>query len=432
MITGNCYKYGVNLASDTRPNKWPSIPVVGLFAFLLLFSMSCQKSTLTQETETETLEIGILAPLTGAAASIGESTRLAIDIAFQDVNEYLESTGSSVRADFQLHDTQTDPTTALQELKNLKDQGIRMVIGPFSSTNCAAVVDYANRNGILLLSPASVATSLAVGNDNLFRMAPSDGNQAEAITALFDHDNITTVIPIIRNDVWGEGLFENVSELLAQQGKTIANPIHYNPANVNSSDIADQVATTIAQAVHHTPAANIGVYLLSFGEGTDILEAASQEANCALVRWYGSSAFANNASLPANADAAKFAAQQSFRAPAFANDPAGMDLLEPVYQQLSVQLRRSPEIYALTTYDAVWLMALAFRDNQDPNDLASFRTTLEQEGKYHYGITGRTTFDEAGDRKHASFAFWGISDSGGFEWENNGHYFNSTGQLELE
>lgn len=427
LIYYRCFGYPDSNAGF--PNKWLAIASL-LMALGIMLAVGCRK---TDETiAKDNLKIGMLIPLSGAAASAGESAQAGATLAIRDVSEYLNSTGSGLEIEFTIKDTGSDPETALQQLEELDGQGVRFIIGPYSSAAAAASLDYADQQGVILLSPSSVASSLAIADDNLFRLVPSDGNQAEAMAALFSHDGIETVIPVVRDDVWGEGLIQDVTPLLEQQGKTVLNSIQYEPSNVNSADIAAQVAASISQALQQSPAAQVAVYLLSFGEGASILSAAAQEPDCALVRWYGSSAFANNANLLEDPAAAQFALQQGLRCPSFAPDPAAMDSWEPIEQQLASQLGRAPEVFALTSYDAVWLMTQAYRDCASPSNPQSFRAALGQAAKYHYGITGRTAFDEAGDRKYAFFEFWGLSqDNGGFEWESFGHYDNSSGQLDI-
>ena len=122
---------------------------------------------------TESFEIGIILPQTGSGASSGESMEAGINLAVGDLNAYMESTGAPLRMEAIFRDSETDPSTALVQLEDLYQQGIRHVIGPYSSANCAAVLDYADENEIVLVSPSSEASSLAIANDNLFRLVPT-------------------------------------------------------------------------------------------------------------------------------------------------------------------------------------------------------------------------------------------------------------------
>src|SRR5688572_19449028 len=241
-----------------------------LFIGCILFINACSDSGDNAE---RTLEIGVLAPLTGSLSSTGQSGAAAIALALDDVNQYLENSESHLKVSLDVRDDQTDTAVALQHLKEFHDKGIRFVIGPYTSANAAAVLNYANQNGMILLSPSSVATTLSIPNDNLFRLIPDDQSQAEAIAALFNYDNVDHIIPIVRSDVWGDGLINNVSQLLTQQGKTLITPIRYDPSNVNTAAIVSQAALDINQTLQQVPAARTAVYMLSFAEGTSILSA---------------------------------------------------------------------------------------------------------------------------------------------------------------
>jgi branched-chain amino acid transport system substrate-binding protein len=397
-----------------------------LLMILGILTSSCQK--MEDDGAEVPLELGVLLPVTGTASSAGESVQAGLTMAIEEVNDYFGATGAPWRATLTIRNTDTDPQTALQQLEELYSQGFRYVIGPYTSANAAALLDHANQKGMILLSPSSVASSLAIAGDNLYRLVPTDGKQAEAISALFSHDSIAAIIPIVRDDVWGDGLIEDVSLVSDEQGTTVLSPIRYDPSDVNSVAIAAAAALSINQALQQFPASRIGVYLVSFGEGTSVLEAAAREPGCALVNWYGSSAFANNADLLHNPVAADFARQRSLRCPSFAPDPAASDLWEPVSDQLTAELGRSPEIYALTAYDAVWLMALAYSGLPDHSNSENFKSVLEEVAKYHYGITGRLTFDAAGDRKHSSFNFWGLWHSdNSYHWKSYGQFSNANG-----
>src|SRR5688500_1654977 len=375
-------------------------------------------------------QIGVLLPITGAASSSGESGGVALDIAVEDLEPYLVSTEKPLDIELVIKDTGTNPDSALAKLKELNTAGIRYVIGPYTSANAAAVLQYANDNGIILLSPSSVASTLAIPGDNLYRLLPSDRSQAEAITALLMYDTIKSVIPIVRNDVWGSGLLSDAREIFAAHGITMEDSIMYEPANFNSSDIASQTAALIDVVNNTVPDSNLAVYLLSFAEGTEILHAASLVPGNSQVNWYGSSALATNGSLLLDDVASDFAHAQNFRAPSFAPDSASINKWEPINAEIASVIGREPEVFALTTYDAVWIMALSYLQALEPYDYAQFKGSLEHLMNHYAGITGKTAIDENGDRKFASFNFWGVDSAGSQNvWKTFGYYNNADGRL---
>lgn len=167
LIYYRCFGYPDSNAGF--PNKWLAIASL-LMALGIMLAVGCRK---TDETiAKDNLKIGMLIPLSGAAASAGESAQAGATLAIRDVSEYLNSTGSGLEIEFTIKDTGSDPETALQQLEELDGQGVRFIIGPYSSAAAAASLDYADQQGVILLSPSSVASSLAIADDNLFGSCP--------------------------------------------------------------------------------------------------------------------------------------------------------------------------------------------------------------------------------------------------------------------
>jgi len=137
---------------------------------------------------------GALLALTGSASSMGESSEAALELAVEGVNEYLLSIGSKTRISVIVEDTKTDPAVALEKLQSLAGKGIKVVIGPQSSAEVETVKAYADENGILLVSPSSVAPSLAIPGDNVFRFCPDATHQAEAVARLMWEDGVKVIM----------------------------------------------------------------------------------------------------------------------------------------------------------------------------------------------------------------------------------------------
>ncbi|HYA87437.1 MAG TPA: ABC transporter substrate-binding protein, partial [Nitrospirota bacterium] len=125
-------------------------------------------STNTQATNE--FRIGALMPLSGDASGIGRSAQAALAVANDDINTYLATINSDTRICFVPLDTRTNPATAFDGLKALHAQGIQVVIGPATSENLNATWHYAFENNMVLVGYASTAPSLAIPNNNVFRL----------------------------------------------------------------------------------------------------------------------------------------------------------------------------------------------------------------------------------------------------------------------
>jgi branched-chain amino acid transport system substrate-binding protein len=164
---------------------------------------SCDDPIATNSRE---ITIGGLFSLTGNWATLGVTSKAAMELGIEDVNQFLAAGESGFRFNANIQDTKLDPAIALTSVTAMKASGIEVVIGPQSSAEVAAIRTYVNDNGVLVISQSSTAGSLAIANDNVFRLTPSDTLEAVALVGLMKADAMTTIIPFWRNDAGNIGL----------------------------------------------------------------------------------------------------------------------------------------------------------------------------------------------------------------------------------
>ena len=400
----------------------------GLILILLLISTtSCNKN---DNDGNKIITVGALLPLTGSASSSGESTSAALAIALQDINQYLNAIGSAYRLETTIKDTQTDTLVCIQKYEELKGEGVRLIIGPYSSAEVKALKSRAGQDGILIVSPSSVATSLAVPNDNVYRLVPDDVGQGEAMTALLNDDGIEIIVPVVRDDLWGNELLAATSQQFEDSGKDIAEAVKYSPGTGDFNQIIAHLAENLNNALSNYPADKTAIYLISFGEGTTIMEAASSAEVMKTVRWYGSSAYAENNSLVQDDKTALFARERNLMCPVFGYDPDARSKWEPLVNELYNELDRKPEIYALVAYDALWLAMLTYLSTGEDPDIPALKEAFAMQANNYYGVTGWTKFNDAGDRALATYDFWAIAGIlNAPVWEIKASYNNATKEL---
>lgn len=403
------------------------------FLYLILIPLflftTCKKDDDDQGQNQITL--GALISITGQGSSIGESSQAALNLAIDDINQYLASIGSDKQIIVLLEDTQTDTATGLQKIKELHDEGVQVIIGPFSSAVVNSVKNYSDQNDIVVISPASVATSLSIKDDNIFRLVPALNTQAEALNALLEDDGIKVLAPIVRDDLWGNELLEATSQLFSQKkGGTILEPVMYDPSSTDFSSSATQLELKVQQALAQYDPDEVGVYMLSYAEGKDILNAAVNSQPLQQVRWYGSSGFAENKSLPSDHNAASLALSTGLMCPSYGFDQSAKEKWQPLVTRISNEIGRAPEIYALITYDAAWLAVITYLRSGLPVTTEKYKDTFLHEAGNYFGVTGWTKLNDAGDRAYATYDFWGIRmNQGAYEWQICARYDNATGEL---
>src|SRR5881392_3362617 len=174
-------------------------------------------------------KIGVLVSLTGSWNSLGQNTVAALQLA----NEQLQATAKAEHGGYRfklfVRDTALDPAKALAAIQDLDKRGVKIVIGPQSSSEVAMIKPYADAHNILVISQGSTASSLAIAGDNIFRFCPNDKREADAIVALMWHDGIRTIVPLWRDDTGNNGLHDSVQAAFQLQGGIVEAGYRYEP-----------------------------------------------------------------------------------------------------------------------------------------------------------------------------------------------------------
>ena len=361
----------------------------------------------------QTIKLGALLPLTGDVTSVGESASAAVALAVEDVNAYLKGKGAFFTIGVQTADTKADPQTALESAKKLKAKGIDLFIGPVTSNETAYVIDWANGNGTVLISQCT-APFLAIADDNLFRLTMDDTHQAGETVNTMVAEGMKAVVPVYRFDVYAMQLVSLVKEGLSADSVTLADGVPYVPGAVELSDVVSLLNKAVQEEVSQHGASAVGVYLIAFGEGAEILALAKNDPVLSGVAWYGSDSLALDNVLLENTDAAQFAADRQIVFPAFESD-GGVN--EDILAKLQSKIGRYPETEALQAYDAVWIAALAYLKAGMRANADVLKAAIPTVAEGYSGATGTTRLNAAGDRADGTYARWTIQENGGqLQW----------------
>lgn len=369
------------------------------------------------------LRIGALLPLTGALQSNGEASRAALELAARAIDD-----GDGPGVELVIEDTATDPEQALEKLRGLYADGIRVVIGPYASSEVAAVKEFADDHEIVLVSPLSTARSLAVAGDHIFRFTPDDGKEGEALAAVALDDGITTIVPVSRDDAGNLGLQAAVRETFEPAGGTIAEGVTYAADEDDFGSVASEILAALGAA--GSDPSETAVYLTAFGEVVDLFHAVAALDNEALtaVPWYGSDSVALSADLVADGEAASFAVEVGYPNPILGLRDEERRLWEPVVAELDDDLGRRPDSFALAAYDALVVAHRAMEEAGADAGAGEIGAALVEVADAHVGLTGPAVLNEAGDRASASFDFWAVCPDGdGHTWERTISYAVSAG-----
>jgi branched-chain amino acid transport system substrate-binding protein len=373
-------------------------------------------------------KIGVLASLTGSGSSLGKDTVAALQIATDQLDAQAKANHGAYRFHLFVRDTQQDPVKALAAIEDLDKHGVQIIIGPQTSAEVAMIKPFADAHNILVISQGSTASSLAIAGDNIFRFCPNDKREADAIVALMQHDGIRSIVPLWRNDAGNNGLHDSVKAAFENIGGTVTAGFQYQTTTADFSAATASVASQIQSLVAAGADPNsVAIYFAAFDEAVGVFHSASANTTLSSTRWYGSDGVALSAVLIGDANAADFAAGVYYPNPTFGLDDALQNLWQPVANAIEARTGITPDAFALSAYDALFVVERALRVTGNLKDFASFKSAFVDAANSYSGITGSTALDAAGDRLSADFDFWAVRQvSGTFNWVRIGAYTNGT------
>jgi branched-chain amino acid transport system substrate-binding protein len=250
------------------------------------------------------------------------------------------------------------------------------------------------------------------------------------MTQMLVEDGVKVIVPLIRNDVWGNDLLGATTSDFTGRGGVVATATRYDPKATDFSVQMAEADSRVAALLGTYAAGEIALYLCSFGEGTSILTAAGGFPNLDTVSWYGSSAFAQNGQLPTDAAAAGFALAHKLPCPIFGLDEADREKWQPLKMRIEATTGHNPDAYALTAYDAAWVGMKSYLAVGTSPSISALKKEFVRQAEIYDGVTGNTALDVNGDRAVGNYDFWGMKQqSGTFSWVVMARYNSATGVL---
>lgn len=399
---------------------------ISAVALALLGTAGCQDDPIASDDRE--VAIGGIFSLTGNWASLGVTSKAALELAVEDANRYAAGRGITFRAD--VRDTKLDPAMALSAVQALRAAGVQVIIGPQSSAELAAIRSYVDANPLIVVSQSSTAGSLAVAGDRIFRFTAADSLEGVASAALMWDDGIRAVVPVWRADAGNQGLHTATRRAFTARGGTVSTGVEYGATTTNFATTVAALGTQVRAALATRPASQVGVYLAGFDEIGDLFAAAAADPVLASVRWYGADGIAQSGALLTKPAAVAFAETVGFPSALFGLDFSAQTSWQPVATRIQQRAEMAPDAFALAVYDAAWVAALAYLASPDDVAVDSLATRFVQAAGAYHGTTGWTALNAAGDRAYADFDFWAIRPSGSTHaWTRVAGYETRSGTL---
>ena len=327
--------------------------------------------------QSDTVQIGVVVPLTGQYQTYGEANKRGIELAFEEI----QADGYPLTLELVIADSGSDPTQARELLEQQFGDGAFVVIGGSVSDEAKEMIAGADRYERVLLSPSATSPDLTKASRNFFRIAPSDQTEGNKMADFaFRVLELKKVAIIAEDGTYAKGIQQAFDNAFTSQGGEIMEVIELPPNTSDFGGLIDRVVTLEPDAV----------YLAAYEAGITamILELKRLGFQGRILTTH---AFSTPEAMARVGDAA-------------AGVVLTQTVFEPDSQHAHVQKfvnayrdrhSEEPNLFAAEGYDAMKVLAVAL---QDHHTLASeLPRGLWDAVKEFPGVTGSIQFNENGD-----------------------------------
>lgn len=326
--------------------------------------------------DSDTIRIGGLAPLTGDAASYGVAVNNAIQMAVEDINANGGIDGKQIK--YIYYDEKGDTTEATNAYNKLvQDDKVVAIIGDVTTKPTLAVAQTSQQDNIPIITATATAAEVTLTGPNIFRACFTDPFQGELMASYASEKLGATKVAVLSDmaDDYSSGIAEAFVAKAEELGMQVVADEKYQDGDV---DFKSQLTNIKGQ--------NPDVLFLPvYYEDLRLISAQAKEVGvtaqlCGADGW--------DSVLTDNFDSSVlnggvFCSQYSTES----TDERVQNFISTYKEKYEMD----PNMFAVLAYDATNMMAQAISDagSTDSQTIIDAMAALEYDG-----LTGRMTFDE--------------------------------------
>ncbi|WP_327713556.1 branched-chain amino acid ABC transporter substrate-binding protein [Streptomyces sp. NBC_00464] len=357
--------------------------------------------------DTQTVVIGIDAPLTGDLSALGLGIKNAADLAVKTANK--EKTVPGVTFEIQSLDDQAQPSVGQQNAtKFIDNKSVLGVVGPLNSGVSQSMQKPLSDAGLTQISPANTGTELTQGENwktgdkkrpfkTYFRTATTDQIQgAFAAKYLYNNAKIKQIYLIDDQKPYGAGLAASFKATFTTLGGKIVGSDHVNPDDRDFNAVVTKVKKSGAKAVY---------YGGEYPAGAPLSQQLKDSVKIPLM---GGDALYSADFIKLNKKA------QGDIATSVGKPVEELDSAKKfIADYKTAGYKDAYEAYGGSTYDATWSIVeavkavVAANDGKLPDDARAKVLTAMSKVSFQ-GVTGPVAFDEFGDTTNTTMTAYQV------------------------
>ena len=325
--------------------------------------------------------IGSTGPLTGAAASYGNSVKNGATVAIDEINAAggVKVGDKTYKLALNFQDDEAKEDKAVNAYNKLMDSGINVYMGAVTSGSSLALTDLTAKDNILQLTPSGSAMDITK-NPNAFRLCFTDPLQGKMIADFVLDQGYESVAVLYNNsDEYSTGVYEAFKDELNTKGQSalIVNEQSFTNDDVDFTTQLTQIKASGAKIIfvpaYYEAAAHI------------VQQAKQQGIDAAFVGSDGWDGILGQLTDKTQAEGAVFLS------PFLASDPSAAKFTDAYKKAYNA----TPDQFAADGYDSVYVIKADMEKagSIKSEDLIKAMTEIEVDG-----ITGKVSFSADGER----------------------------------
>ncbi len=192
----------------------------GVIIFLVL-CLSVTLFMLQHYMRKKPIQVGFVASLSGRLSQMGVSARNGVELAIENMNKRGGILGRKIQ--FIPKDNKGDPNTTYKVIRELIDEGVKIIIGPLTSNMADPTIKAIQGKDVLVVSPTISTDAVKDLDDNFLRVALVSSEQAKGIAKeiLNEGYNVAAVVYDSSNKAYTEPVYQLFKELFEREGRKI-------------------------------------------------------------------------------------------------------------------------------------------------------------------------------------------------------------------
>ena len=204
------------------------------------------------------VKIGLIGPLTGAAAIYGNAVANGAQIAVDELNAQ-----GGLQFELNAQDDEHDPEKSINAYNNLLDWGAQMVLGCVTTNPCIAVGAQAYEDRVFMLTPSASSVDVTADKDNVYQVCFTDPAQGTASAEYIAAHKLASKVAVIYNnaDAYSTGIYQTFDAKAKELGLEI---VAVSTFTDETTDFSVQVtaakeagAELVFLPIYYTPASMI-------------------------------------------------------------------------------------------------------------------------------------------------------------------------------